>query len=228
MPGSRFPIRHKLTSRTTALNEAIVASFALNPDPARMRLVGFEETDWDSVLWWLDISRMAIYFYRRACEIGAEPLLQRDVEAGLAQRLSDTRFRTKTLLDRARVLATWFQRGNIAYSLLKGVTHTPQRTQESALSTQTDLGFLIPERSVDLAIHYVHRLAYRLHAQIADMLELCAAWLTVPFPANIYPVETPRALELHLTKDGSGECQLLSRRVIETSRWNRAAARVGR
>lgn len=214
MPGSPFPIRQKLTSRNIALKEAIVASFALDPDPARTRLAGFDESDWLSVLWWLDIRGMAIYFYRRACEIGAEPLLPRDVEAGLAQRLSNTRVRTKALLDEARVLATWFQRGNIAYSLLTGITHAPQRAQESALINQTGLDFLIPERSVDLAIHYVHRLGYRLHAQNVDTLEFRADTITVPDSANIYPANTPRALELHPAKDGTGESQLLSRRVI--------------
>ena len=36
MPGSRFPIRPKLTSRTAAIKEAIVASFALDPELARL------------------------------------------------------------------------------------------------------------------------------------------------------------------------------------------------
>ncbi|MGH9353560.1 MAG: nucleotidyltransferase family protein, partial [Terriglobia bacterium] len=125
MPGRRFPTRNRTTPQTAALKEAIVASFAL--------VGGFEEADWLSVLWWLDVSGMAIYFYDRACEIGAVGLLPQNVEAGLAQRLSDNRGRAKALLDEARALAKWFERGNIPYALLKGVTLTPHSVRESAL-----------------------------------------------------------------------------------------------
>jgi len=214
MQDSRFPIRPKPTSRTAALKEAIVASFALDPDLARMRLAGFEEPDWLSVLWWLDISGMAIYFYRRACEIGAEGLLPRDVEAGLAQRLNNNRVRIKSLLHESRVLATWFQGGNIPYALLKGVTLTPHSVQESALRSQVDLDFLIADEFVNLAIHYVHRLGYCLQAKCGNALEFRAGAPTVPDLANIYSVRTQRALELHLARETSCESQLLSRRVM--------------
>jgi hypothetical protein len=213
MPGSRFPIRAKPTSRTSALKEAIVASFALDSDSARMRLAGFEESDWLSVLRWLDISGMAIYFYRRACEIGADSLLPPGVEAGLAQRLSNNRVRIKSLLDEACALAAWFHRGNIPYVLLKGITLTPHSVQESALRAQTDLDFLIADRFADLAIHYIHRLDYHLHAQSGNTLEFRAGTPSLPDLANIYSVKTQRALEIHLARDESCESQLLSRRV---------------
>ncbi|HEV2136056.1 MAG TPA: nucleotidyltransferase family protein [Terracidiphilus sp.] len=196
------------------MKEAVLASFTLDLDSARKRLTGFEEPDWFSILWWLDISGMAIYFYHRACEIGGDRLLPREVEAGLAQRLSNNRARTKALLDEARALAAWFQRGNVPYSLLKGVPLTPHSVQESALRAQTGLDFLIADRFADLATHYVQRLGYRLHAQSANTLEFRAGAKAVPDLGNIYSVNTQRGLELHLAKDGSGECQLLSRRVM--------------
>lgn len=214
MSGSRFPIRNKPTSRTSALKEVIVASFALDPNPARSRLEGFEVSDWLSVMWWLDISGMALYLYRRLCEIGADPLLPRDVEEGLAQRLRNNRVRMKSLLDESRVLATWFQAGDIPYVLLKGFTLTPHSVQESALRSQTDLDFLIDDRFAELAIHYVHRLGYHLHAQSGRTLEFRAGAPMIPDLANIYSVKTQRAIELHLANDKSCESQLLSRRVM--------------
>ena len=208
-----FPQPARATPRTAALKEAIVASFASDADSAPMLLTGFDESDWLSVLWWLDISGMAIYFYHRACQIGADALLPQGVKAGLAQRLSHNRVRTQSLFDEARALATWLERGNVSYALLKGVTLTAHSVQERALRSQADLDFLIADRSRDLAIHYVHRLGYRLRAQCGSTLEFRAGAPTVPDLANIYSVKTQRALELHLATEGSSESQLLSRRV---------------
>lgn len=213
MPAS-FPIRNKVTARTPALKEAIVSSFALDPDAARMRLAGFEEADWLSVLWWLDIGGMAIYFYRRSREIAADSLLPRSLETALAQRLSNNRLRMKSLLDESRELAAWFQSGNIPYALLKGVTLTPHSVGESALRSQADLDFLIAERSAELATHYVQRLGYRLRTRCKNTLEFRAGAPSVPDLANIYSVKTQRALEIHLAQPASSEMQLLSRRVM--------------
>lgn len=214
MQNSMLPFRARSTPRTSALKEAIVASFVLAPDTARTRLRGFEESDWLSVLWWLDISGMAIYFYHRASEIGGGPLLPQRVEAGLAQRLHNNRVRMKSLLDESRVLAMWFQVGNIPYALLKGVTLAPHSVPEMALRSQADIDVLIANEFADLAVHFVHRLGYRLHARSGGTLEFRAGPPTIPDLANIYSINTQRALELHLSKDGSCESRLLSRRVI--------------
>lgn len=224
MPGSRFSIRHNATLRTAALKEAIVASFSLNPDPARMRLAGFEESDWLSVLGWLDVSGMAIYFYRRTSEIGADRILPRDVEAGLAQRLSKNRVRAKALLDEARVLGAWFETGNIPYAHLKGVTLTPHSVQESALRSQSDLDFMVSERFADLAVHYVHRLGYSLQVKTGNTLQFRAGAPSPPGLANIYSEKRQRALDLIFAKENSGESQLLSRRVMREFEGARISA----
>jgi Uncharacterised nucleotidyltransferase len=209
---SRFPIRSKPTPRSSALKEAIVGSFALDPGLAVPLLAGFEEADWLSVLWWLDISGMAIYFYDHARQIGADAILPRSISEGLALRLSNNRFRMKSLLNEARVLAAWFESERVPYALLKGGTLTPHSVRDSALRCQTDLDFLVAERSAELAIHSIHRLGYRLHAQSGSTLEFRAGAASLPDLANLYSVRTQRALELHLAKDMSCEFQLLSRR----------------
>lgn len=214
MPGSRFPIRIKATPRTAALKEAIVASFTVDSHLARARLAGFDESDWSSVLWWLDISGMAIYFYQRACELGANSLLPRETESGLAQRLGDNRVRIQSLLDESRILSAWFHSGNISYVLLKGFTLVPHSVQETSLRSQADLDFMVADRYSDLAIHFISRLGYRLHAQSGNTLEFRAGAPSVPDLANIYSAKTQRALELHVAKDGTCESQMLSRRVM--------------
>lgn len=212
MSVSPFPTRIKTTARSAALKQAIVASFALDSHAARMRLASFEKADWLSVLWWLDISGMALYFYRRTVEIGADQLLPPVVTAGLTERLINNQERMQSLRNEAQAFAGWLEGGNVPYALLKGVTLTPHSVQESALRCQTDLDFLVPDRFADQAWHYAQRLRYRLYAKSRNTLEFRAGASRPPDLANIYSVTTQRALELHLAKEGSCEAQLLSRR----------------
>lgn len=212
MPARLFPTRTKPTARSAALKEAIVASFALDSPAARMRLISFEEADWISVLWWLDISGLALYFFRRAGEIGADQLLPPPVKAGLAERLINNQERMQSLRNEAQAFAQWLEDGRVSYALLKGITLTPYSVQESALRSQTDLDFLVPKRFADQAWHYAQRLGYRLYAKSENTLEFRAGASRPPDLANIYSVRTQRALELHLAKKGSCEAQLLYRR----------------
>lgn len=212
MSDNRLPIRFKLTARTAALKEAIVACFTLDPGPARVRLTGFAESDWLKVLWWLDTSGMALYFYDRAHEIGADAMLPRAMESALAQRLSSNRLRMRSLFYESRALAAWFEGGNIPYALLKGVTLTSHSVPDSNLRSQADLDFLVADRFADLAVHYIHRLGYRLRARSQNTLEFRAGASNPPDILDIYSAKTQRALELHLAASASCEMQVLSRR----------------
>lgn len=216
MPGSRFPARAKSTLRSLALKEAIVASFALDPGQALLRLAGFEEPDWLSILWWLDISGMAIYFHHRAREIGADAVLPRGVDASLAQRLGNNRIRMKALFDESRALAACFESAGVPYALLKGITLAPHSVPESTLRCQTDLDFLIAARHADRAMHSAYRFGYRLHAQSGNTLEFRAGAASLPDLANLYAVQTQRALELHLAPNAAGDFHLLTRRTVRT------------
>lgn len=210
---SQFPIRIKTTPRSPELKEAVVASFTIDPGPALSRLTGFQWEDWLSIQWWLDTSGIAIYFYQRAREIGADSMLPPEMETGLAERLKSNRNRVKSLFNEARAIAGWFENGNVPYALLKGATLTPDSVPEIALRCQTDLDFLIADRFADLAGFYIQRLGYRLHAKSGTTLEFRAGAPSPPDLANLYSVNTQRALELHLAADASCEFQLLSRRV---------------
>lgn len=210
---SPFPIRIKTTPRSLELKEAVIACFTLDPGLALSRLTGFQSEDWLSILWWLDTSGIAIYFYHRAREISADAMLPHEMEGGLAERLRNNRNRVKSLFNEARAIAGWFESGKVPYALLKGVTLTPHSVSESALRCQTDLDFLVDDRFADLASFYIQRLGYRLHAKSGTTLEFRAGALSLPDLANLYSVKTQRALELHLAADTSCEFQLLSRRV---------------
>ena len=213
MTTHRFLTRPRPTSRSLELKQSILAAFVLDRGQARQGLVGFNEADWLSVLWWLDISGIAIYFLNRAQQIGIESALPQSVRSSLAQRLDRNRSRTQALFDEACALSTSFDEDGIPYALLKGITLVPHSVPDSALRAQTDLDFLVPTSFAERAVHHMRFHGYKLHAISGNTLEYRAGAPSIPNLANIYAVDTQRALELHLAPEGLPESQLLARRV---------------
>jgi hypothetical protein len=211
MKSKPFPRRNKTTARTQELKEAILASFA-NPVDAVDRLHGFSDADWKSVLWWLDISGLAIYFFVQSQEVGAGSLLPEWVHEDLAQRLGNNRIRIAALRREACGLAHWLEGGGVRYALLKGITLAPDAVPDSTFRSQADLDILVAQQNMKQAIHYIQRLGYRLHAMSGNTLEFRAGEASVPDMANMYSVRTQRALELHLLAETEGQPSLLTRR----------------
>ena len=208
-----LPFRVKTTPRARALKEAIVACFSFSCGDAKQRLSGFGQADWESALWWLDISGMALYFLDRAQQLNVQSLIAPSVEAALMRRLQKNQIRLRALHQEAATLAAWFREGRVAYALLKGETLTPDSVPNSNLRCQTDIDLLVASQNLTLAIHYVHRLGYTLHAKSGKTLEFRAGAPSLPDLNNLYSVHTQRALELHLLADGCHESNMLTRRI---------------
>lgn len=210
-----FPGRNRTTVHTLRLKQAIVASFAI-PDEEALRLLGgFSDRDWRSVLWWLDISGMAIYFLDRILQLSSN-VVPLDILQSLERRLQANRVRIHALQQEAFALAASFDSHQVPYALLKGITLAPDSVRESALRSQTDLDFLIARSSVDLATGFIGKLGYRLYATSGNTMEFRAGKASLPDITNIYSVRTQRALELHIGIEGTTQAQLLSRRVIRS------------
>lgn len=208
-----FPRRNRTTAHTLRLKQAIVATFALPCDEALRRVAGFSEDDWQSVIWWLDISGMALYFLNRIQQLGTDavPL---PMQQALEERLRANRVRIYALKEEASTLAAWFNSAQIPYAILKGITLVPDSVPESALRSQTDLDFLVAQSSADQAVEIISRLGYRLYARSKNTLEFRAGAATLPDIGNIYSVRTQRALEIHIAHQGTAQAQLLARRSV--------------
>jgi hypothetical protein len=208
-----FPTRPRPTSRSLELKQSILAAFVFDAEQTRQRLVGFDEADWLSIFWWLDISGIAIYFLDRTQQIGIESALPQSVHSSLNQRFERNRSRTRALFDEACALSASFEADGIPYALLKGITLVPYSVPDSSLRAQTDLDFLVPATLAERAAHHIHLCGYKLHAISGNTLEYRAGAPSIPDLANIYSADTQRALELHLAPEGLPESQLLERRV---------------
>lgn len=221
---SRFPRRNPTTPRTLELKRAILDTFVSPAASVAARLRGFNHSDWQSVLWWLDVGGAAIYFLDQASRSGVESLIPADVHASLVERLQRNRVRIKALSREAATLGAWLEGGGVPYAFLKGFTLVPDSVSDSALRCQTDLDILVPAHSVDLASLYIGRLGYKLHARSGSTLEFRAGEPNVPDLANIYSVETQRALELHILAPDRCDSGLLSRRVFRSLNGARVAS----
>jgi hypothetical protein len=211
-----FPVRNRTTARSRELKDAILAGFRSPREELTSHLDSFSLADWRSVLWWLDITGMAIYFFDRVKTAGAREVIPDQIMVTLEDRLQRNSIRIDALLKEASTLAAWFHGGGIPYALMKGISLTPESVPDPALRSQTDLDFMIPRRYAAQAVHYIRRLGYRLHATSGNTLEFRAGQACPPDLANIYSVHTQRALELHMLDDRDGRASVLDRRVMRS------------
>ena len=211
MSKSRFPQRNKTTARTQGLKEAIVAVFAA-PERAADCILGFSDADWKSVLWWLDVSGLAIYFLVQCQESGVEGLLPKWLSEDLTQRLGNNRIRIEALRQEACELARQLESSDVRYALLKGITLAPNSVPDSAFRYQADLDVLAARRNASQAVQCIREMGYSLHATSGDTLEFRAGEAGVPKMGDMYSVGTLRALELHLLAEKDEHSSLLGRR----------------
>jgi protein involved in polysaccharide export with SLBB domain len=208
-----FPvrIRSRRLSASLELKQAVISAFVVSPNEVARLFDRFDEDDWRRVMWWLDISGMALYLLQVLRSAGAESSIPPGVLASLEDRQARNRVRTQALMDEASVLCGWFHKSRIPYALLKGISLTPDSVPDPALRWQTDLDFLIPESSARLARRFMARLGYRMHGDTGSVLEFRAGSIGKSDIAKIYSSQTQRAVELHIAKDHS---DLLAHREI--------------
>ena len=211
MSRKQFPRSNKTTPRTQELKKAIVATFA-TPKYAADCIVGFSDVDWKSVMLWLDISGLAIYFLAQCQESGAGGLLPEWLSEDLGQRLENNRIRIAALQHEACEVARRLDGRDVRYALLKGMTLAPESVPNSAYRSQADLDVMVSRRHARRAIQLFRQMGYRLHAFSGSTLELVAGEANFPDMANMYSARTQRALDLHLLSEKDEQPGLLTRR----------------
>lgn len=206
-------MRVRSTARSAQLKEAIISSFKADACVLKPSFDRFNDADWTSVMWWLDISGTAIYFLHQAHQIGVEESLPRAVREGLERRLENNRLRMQSLLEQSHATAALFDAAGVRYALLKGFTLTPESVPESAMRSQSDLDFLADSRDAEIAIRCIEKMGYVQYGKFGSTMEFKAGPASWPDLSNMYSNRTQRALELHLLPEGLPEPNLLTRRV---------------
>jgi hypothetical protein len=206
-----MPIRtRKASTRSLQLKQAIVAVFK-GGEPTASRFQEFSEADWTTVLWWLDISGMALYFLDEVRRQHVEQYVPPSIIAELESRMKRNGERTLGLLRDALFLGRCFEAAGVPYAVLKGISLMPDSVPDAGLRWQTDLDLMVARKGLRRARQTVSRLGYSLHGDTGNTLEFRQGRTGKPDMAKLYSVHGQRALELHVHEDHS---ELLARRRI--------------
>lgn len=193
------------------LKEAVLASFQACTSEAAVEFQRYSENDWREILFWLDISGMALYLVDQIKTLEIKGSVPGAIRERLELRLEQNRQRTRALLREAGEIARLFQRAEIPSALMKGITLPPESVPEPALRWQTDLDFLIDERETAAAARILRDMGYTLHATSGDTMEFRCGPLGMPDLANLYREKTQRSVELHRVHRCEGSTDRLAR-----------------
>jgi hypothetical protein len=211
-PNPSIEPRHNHSlSRTQQLREAVVLAFCDPLPPECGRLWYLNEKEWGKLLYWLDTSGLALYFFDRITELGQCETLPRSVFARLRQNVDDNTVRMESMLAELIAIHLEFAEAGLSYALLKGFSLWPVSVPKPELRSQLDLDFLIAEQSVPRARQILEARGYRLHAVSGRSWEFKANENQAGSIRDLYKVTPHRTLELHVETSVSERSSLLAR-----------------
>jgi hypothetical protein len=211
MNGFELQSGKKKSASARRLKEAVLACFQASPAEAAARFQSHSEADWREILFWLDISGMALYLLDQVKAFGIEKCLPSLLRDRLQLNLEQNRLRTAELLRHADEVGSALRRHAIAFALMKGITLAPDSVPEPALRWQTDLDILVAGRDADAATAVLEKLGYEQHATSGATIEFRNGIMGKPDLANLYRAGIQRSLELHCLSRTDGEPDRLSR-----------------
>lgn len=193
------------------LREAVLLLFR-DPWPGQCsRLRNLSASQWRSLLHWLDISGLALYFFDRVSELRLRNWLPPPVLARLHRNLIDNTARTRGMIAESAALQCEFQQANLPYAALKGITLWPIATPRPEFRSQFDLDFLIAETAAPEARQILERRGYRLYAISGRSWEFKRNERPGLSLKDLYKDLPSYAVELHVEADAPGRPSLLQR-----------------
>ena len=180
------------------LREAVLLSFRDPLPPQTQMLQGLSGSQWKKLLYWLDISGLALYFLERMKERHRLHWLPLWVEDRLSQNLLDNTRRTHAMLAECVAMQREFQHADLSYLLLKGFSLAPSSVPRSELRSQLDLDFLIAPEDAEAARAILEERGYVLHAISGRSWEFKTPGMPSGSLRDLYQEQPSRCVELHL------------------------------
>ena len=203
--------RSAVLSREQRLRLAVLLSFR-DPMPAEcLELYEVSKREWRSLLHWLDVSGLALYFLDRMHRSQLTPILPVHVLARLQQNLLDNTERTHGMIAESVAIQEEFQASAVRYAVLKGFSLAPESVPSLELRHQFDLDFLIAEEAIAEARGVLERQGYRLYAVSGKSWEFKKEEKIGISMEDFYKDTSGRTVELHLQARGEGSASVLSR-----------------
>jgi Uncharacterised nucleotidyltransferase len=194
-----------------SMREAVLLTFCDPPLEACLGLQSLSRKEWKSLLHWLDVSGLALYFLDRMAELQQRDRLPRSVLARLQQNLRENTERTQGMIAESVAIQQEFQKACLSYATLKGFSLSPASVPRPELRHQFDLDFLVAEKSVPDARKILERRGYRLYAISGRSWEFKKNETPGVSIKDLYKDLPGRSVELHVEAELPGQTSLLER-----------------
>jgi hypothetical protein len=171
---------------------------------ARLRnLRSVSARDWEASLHWLNLSGIALTFWDRVQQHGAESVIPPQVRASLTENLVEHRRRVSSMMPEFNALNERFERAGIDYTVWKGFALIPEYCPDAGLRPSYDYDYVISQdawqRAQDLldAAGYARKSdpALQVHATFVPRQPAASSLRS---PRALYAEALPRKVELHL------------------------------
>ncbi|MGC1784161.1 MAG: nucleotidyltransferase family protein [Acidobacteriaceae bacterium] len=167
--------------------------------------------EWRSLLHWLDISGLALYFLDRIVELKLTEWLPPSVLARLQENLADNTERTLGMIAESIAIQQKFQEARLSYANLKGLSLWQSSVPKPELRSQFDLDFLVAEESAPEARRILERRGYRLYVISGRSWEFKLNEKPGVSLKDLYKALPSHAVELHIESNAPGRSSALER-----------------
>lgn len=178
------------------------------------RLAHLRGQEWQRLLYWLDISGLALYFLDRLTQLGLAYVLPQSVFDRLQENFRDNILRTRSMIEESIAIQHDFQKAGLSYAVMKGLSLTPDSVPRPELRHQLDLDYLVAETSAPEARQILERRGYRLYAISEKTWEFKIHETPHVSMKDLYKNLPYRAVELHLESATQKQASRLKRVVF--------------
>jgi Uncharacterised nucleotidyltransferase len=201
----------RLLSHELRIHEAVLSSF-FDPASAQIeQLMKLSATEWKRLIYWLDVSGLALYLADRFVQLGVLDALPEPVVDDLQRRMKDNTQRTRGMVVESVAIQLNFQEAGLSYAVMKGFSLSPSSVPRPELRHQFDLDFLMAEKSAPQARRILERRGYRLYAISGRTWEFKINETPHGSIKDLYKDVPYRAVELHLEAETTGQASRLDR-----------------
>jgi len=199
-------------SHQQKIRSAVLQAFVSNPSPDQhLQLQSLTPRQWRSLLRWLDVSGLALYFLDRLTELQLSHILPNPLFARLRQNMQDNAVRTRSMLLESAAIQEEFQKQALSYAVLKGVSFFPESVPRLELRHQFDLDFLIAEQDIAAGQRVLEQQGYRLYAVSGRSWEFKKDEKIGVSMEEFYKDTSGRTVELHIQAHTPTDAPVLSR-----------------
>ncbi len=182
------------------------------------RLEGASRAQWECCLSWMHDMGLALYFLKMISYRNAEDLVPESLLQLLNRDLSANQRRVAFMEKQFVYLNQRFGETGVKYAAVKGLTLVPQFCRDASLRHQSDLDYLIDERSLPQARHMLEGMGYFLHKESSQEYIFVMPSAGQPSRGHEqYEAEAAYSVELHRTVSLFRGLRLVEPRFIQST-----------